>query len=98
MLHVCCLACRVGGAHALSTTLLALLNGQAVQLPCSNGFACVFGAVRAQAAANFEFVLPLATVVVGVMPPSSQQYSVDLSAVPWLRLDTLNHRCETANL
>ncbi len=49
------------------------------------------------ATSNFEFVLPLATVVVGVVPPSSQQYSVDLSAVPWLRLDALNNRCDIPN-
>ncbi len=59
---------------------------------------CAVVVVCAQAAANFEFVLPLATVVVGVVPPSSQQYSVDLLAVPWLRLDALNNRYETANL
>ncbi len=55
------------------------------------------GACCQAASNNFEFVLPLATVVVGVVPPSSQQYSVDLSAVPWLRLDTLNHRCDIPN-
>ncbi len=49
-----------------------------------------------QATLNFEFLLPLIDVVVGIVPPSSMQYTVGLAATPWLRLDTVHNRCVVA--
>ncbi len=51
-----------------------------------------------QATSNFEFLLPLVDVVVGIVPPSSMQYTVDLAATPWLRLDTVNKRCVASDI
>jgi hypothetical protein len=43
-----------------------------------------------QATSNVEFALALDTVTVGIV--SALQYSVDLTATPWLRVDYVNNR------
>jgi hypothetical protein len=41
---------------------------------------------------NYEFVLPVDSVVSGVTLPSLR-YAVDLASVPWLKLDAASARC-----
>jgi hypothetical protein len=46
--------------------------------------------VAVQATSNVEFVLPMDSVTVGIV--SALQFSADLTATPWLKVDYVNNR------